>query len=113
MANGPPTVDEVLIELCSHMDQGLGGNRLSDTKLAEWMAKHRAAIEKHLKKDDTDWHAEKMRVRRVAWKLGRVAAALADKQTPVPDWAADAARIAVKNDPACGGPRIMGGYCDF
>jgi hypothetical protein len=113
MAENPPTVDEVLADLHSHMDQGLGGNQLSEKKLAEWRKLHRESIEKHLKKTGTDWHGEKMRVRRIAWKLGRVAAVLADKENPVPDWAADAARLAVKNDPACSGPKIKGGYCDF
>lgn len=107
---GPPTVDSILKECEGQVKSGLGRKRMSKQARQHWEVEYRASIAKALK-GGGNWLSDRKRVLPVAKKLGKVAAALSTGKI-VLLWAAEAASVAVQNDPGCPGAGA-GGYCEI
>ena len=105
-----PTVDSILKECIKEVKKGLGAKRASAKARKYWIDESRISIAKQLT-EGGDWNADKKNVLPTARKMGKVAAALATGKI-VLLWAAEAAAVAVENDPRCLGAG-SGGYCDF
>jgi len=108
-AKVPNTVGSILAECEAEVNRGLGDMPQSKEAHRYWDGLYRRTIKKQLDKGDT-WDLDKVRVLRVAFKLGKIAADLTSEKS-VQLWAAQAASEAVWHDPSC--PSLgEGGYCD-
>jgi hypothetical protein len=104
-----PTVKSILAECEKACKAGLGKKRLSNTADKAWRKYYRSSIKKALH-DGSDWLTDRKNVLVVAKKLGKTAAALTGGKI-VLEWAAEAAREAVKKDPVCPTSGGSGKYC--
>lgn len=106
-----PKFEDVLDECIDAVQEGLGRKRAGAAAKSYWIKKATPNIKKQLTK--LKWEQAKKRVLPTATKMGGVAAVLTGELAVVPLWAAEAAAVAVRNDPKC--PRSpgkgRGGFC--
>jgi hypothetical protein len=107
-----PTVESVLEECIKEVRKGLGRKRVSADARKYWVDNATASITAQLGTPGADWTKDRKNVLPTARKMGKVAAVLANGNI-VLKWAAEAAAVAVQNDPRCPGGPGSGGYCDF
>jgi hypothetical protein len=107
----PHTVESILKECIKEVKKGLGVKRPSADARKYWIDSSRVSIAATLAAGG-DWNVDKKNVLPTAKKMGKVAAALATGKI-VLLWAAEAAAVAVQNDPRCPGGPGSGAYCDF
>lgn len=106
----PATVESVLAECTKAVKSGLGKKTAGAEARKFWINRSRPNIKRQLDAG-VDWNLAKKRVLPTAKKMGKVAAVLAGERKVVPLWAAEAAAVAVKNDPKCPGGPGSGGFC--
>ena len=105
-----PTVESVLAECTRAVKKGLGRKKAGYDAAQYWITRSTPKIRKQLKQG-VNWELAKKRVLPTATKMGKVAAVLAGDRNVIPLWAAEAAAVAVKNDPKCPDGGGRGGFC--
>jgi hypothetical protein len=106
----PASVEDILEECTKAVKRGLGRKRAGRAAAEFWITRTTTKIEAQIKKG-TNWELARKRVLPTAEKMGRVAAALTGALEIVPLWAAEAASVAVRNDPKCPNDPGSGGFC--
>ena len=96
-------------ECMEDVRRGLGDKRPTKEARQYWLRIYSRSFRAALA-NGSDWEISRKRVRRIAEKLGRVAASLSSGNL-VLVWAAESAAIAVKADPGCPGSVGAGGFC--
>ena len=105
-----PTADSILNEFEKALRTGVPKTMKIEKAAKEfWRARYKVAIQERLD-NGGDWEAEKKNPLRVAKKLGKVSAALANGKV-IEKWAAEASAVAIKANPLCGGGG-MGLWCE-
>ena len=104
------TVESVLAECTKAIKSGLGTKTAGADARKFWLARFTPNIKTQLGLG-VDWNQAKKRVLPTAKKMGKVAAVLAGERKVIPLWAAEAAAVAVRNDPKCPGQPGSGGFC--
>ena len=105
-----PTVESVLEECTRAVKTGLGQKKAGSAAANFWITRATPKIKFQLD-SGVNWNHAKKRVLPTAKKMGKVAAVLAGDRKVIPLWAAEAAAVAVKNDPKCPGGPGSGGFC--
>ena len=102
-------VRRILRECSERVRAGVGTKSVGQKARKYWTVRGLRSIRKQVN-SNVDWEQAKKRVLPTAKKMGKVAAALTgDTLNVIPLWAAEAAAVAVKNDPKC--PAGAGGFC--
>ena len=105
------TVDSIFKECAKEVIKGIGKKRVSKAARKYWVDNAKISIAAQFAKGDT-WDKDKKNTLPVALKMGKIAAILANGQI-ILQWAAEAAALAVQEDPRCPNGGGGGGYCDF
>ena len=106
----PATVKEILADFTTAVKAGLGNKTAGKAAKDFWINKATPNIQQQVN-NNVDWEAAKKRALPTAKKMGKVAAVLAGERKVIPLWAAEAASVAVKNDPKCPNNPGRGGFC--
>lgn len=101
----------ILKECTKAVKSGVGSKSVGEKARKHWLKGGTKNIKKQVDDPKMVWSDARKRVLPTAKKMGRVAAVLAGARKVIPQWAAEAAAVAVKNDPHCPGGGGQGGFC--
>lgn len=109
--NKSELVKLIFKECSAAVKQGCGPKRVGGDARKLWTRRGLKSIRRQVNGgvDEAKWEKAKIRVIPTAKKMGAVAKALTGDRSIIPEWAAEAAADAVKQDPKC--PGGSGGFC--